>query len=193
MRNMSSLAETTPNTQLDLLLSKFEDLKSKRQETIRLNKLEVSKDLRQQELSYARSNNGSVGSTLDLRDDLSEKEKLMEYTIKECERWHEKQQRKANTGIQDQNKLAESSYYKEINAIEIDKDAYRLQKELQSEGASNVTSKSTKEEMSRLMKESKDRKFNKKKRERLDDDEDVGNYINEKNKQFNMKLNRQYQ
>ncbi|KAI5959864.1 uncharacterized protein KGF55_005096 [Candida pseudojiufengensis] len=187
--------ELPETTTLESLLSRFETLKSKRQETVRLNKLEVSQDIRLQKLNSLQSRGKSIDADQSTRNDLDEKDRLMEYTIEECEKWQEKQQRKANNGIQDQNKLAESSYYKEISAIKIDKEAYRLSKENEIKGISPNDSpiNDAKDEVSKLMKESKDRKFNKKKRGRDEADENVGNYINEKNRQFNMKLNRQYQ
>lgn len=113
----------------------------------------------------------------------------MEYTIAECEAWEERRQRSLNTGIQDQDKLAEASYYKEINGLKIDKEAYLRSKE--NDARMEKVDNKVKQEVSAMIKDSKDRKFNKK-RGRTDNNDDAGNYISEKNRQFNLKLNRQY-
>ncbi|CCG25046.1 hypothetical protein CORT_0G03700 [Candida orthopsilosis Co 90-125] len=182
------MAETmisTPTETLSSLLDKFAQLKQKRQEAIKLNKADVAQETRRQKLTSLQAKS-SHHHEADSRKSLSDSERVMEYTIEECEAWEERRQRKMNTGIQDQDKLAEASYYKEIKELKVDKEAY-----LNSKNDSDVANvdKDVKEEVSAMVKNSKDRKFNKK-RGRTDDE--AGNYISEKNRQFNLKLNRQY-
>ena len=188
------------------LLERFDRLKRKRQETIKLNKIDAAQDSRRRQLvTNSRAyqhlpNNNAYNSRADSKKDLTDSERAMEYTIEECEKWDKKQERKANHGIHDQVRLAESSYYKEIEKIPIDIEVYKAQKaELQNEShnAQQLSSaiqplKKVKEEVSQIVKTSKDRKYKKRARDRLSELQDVDGFINEKNKQFNMKLNRQY-
>ncbi|KAI5965076.1 hypothetical protein KGF57_000869 [Candida theae] len=183
---MPESTHTTSSESLATLLGKFTQLKSKRLETIRLNKADVAQETRRQKLATLQSKSTHHYEP-DSRKSLPQNERILEYTIEECEAWDEKQQRRLNTGIQDQDKLAEASYYKEINNIKVDKEAYL--KSCQSDHNSDIVDKKVKEEVSAIVKGSKDRKFNKK-RGRTDDE--AGNYISEKNRQFNLKLNRQY-
>ncbi|KAI5970137.1 hypothetical protein CANMA_000748 [Candida margitis] len=183
---MPETAVSASPQSLQSLLTKFAQLKSKRSESVKLNKAGVAQETRKQKLTSIQAKSQHRHET-DPRKSLSENERAMEYTIEECEAWEQRRQRRLNTGIKDQDKLAEASYYKEIKDLKVDKDAYsKLGKEDTDVG---TTDKKVKEEVSTKIKESKDRKFNKK-RGRTDDE--AGNYISEKNRQFNMKLNRQY-
>ncbi|CAK9442324.1 uncharacterized protein LODBEIA_P60670 [Lodderomyces beijingensis] len=190
------------------LLERFERLKAKRRETIKLNKIDVASELRRQKHSGTQADPGSNSDQHHPPDDkhgLSDAQRAMEYTIEECEKWAQRQKR-AKAGPLDFNKLAEASYYKEIANIKIDKAAYQLQKdgneaETSGENGSNGESadnynkptREAKRGLSLAVKESRDRKYNKKRRGRQDELQQVDAFINERNKQFNLKLNRQYQ
>ncbi|KAI3406583.2 hypothetical protein KGF56_000715 [Candida oxycetoniae] len=191
------------------LLAKFKELKCKRLETVKLNKLDVAQENRRQKISPQSKQQSSPQQSSQRQQHASDDiERAMEYTIEECEKWHEKQQKKAHHAIQNQTKLAEASYYKEISNMVIDKETYKAQRErlMKVEGNMDrndeettiittiaVPSEATKQEVSQIMKESRDRKYIKKKRRRQDELLNVDGFINEKNKQFNMKLNRQFQ
>ena len=178
----------TSTDTLPQLLDEFAKLKSKRLDALKLNKADVAQETRKQKLASIQSKS-SHNYEADPRKSLSERKRVMEYTIAECEAWEERRQRSLNTGIQDQDKLAEASYYKEINGLKIDKEAYLRSKE--NDARMEKVDNKVKQEVSAMIKDSKDRKFNKK-RGRTDKNDDAGNYISEKNRQFNLKLNRQY-
>lgn len=103
----------------------------------------------------------------------SEPRSHMDYTIEETENWHKKQR---VDGSENVDKLAELTYYKDILAIKVDLQAYKEGK------AADPT------ELSTILAANTERKT---KRKRHAKDADADSYINEKNKQFNMKLNRQ--
>ena len=103
----------------------------------------------------------------------SEPRSHMDYTIEETENWHKKQR---VDGSENVDKLAELTYYKDILAIKVDLQAYREGK------AADPT------ELTTILAANTERKT---KRKRHAKDADADSYINEKNKQFNMKLNRQ--
>ncbi|KAG5419540.1 hypothetical protein I9W82_003308 [Candida metapsilosis] len=178
-------SSTADSESLSSLLAKFDQLKSKRQDALRLNKADVAQETRRKKLASLQSKSNHYEA--DPRKSLSEHERVMEYTIEECDAWEDRRQRRMNTGIQDQDKLAEATYYKEINELKVDKEAYLKFK--RGEASEGYIDDNLRDEVSNMVNDSKDRKFNKK---RGRSDEDAGNFISEKNRQFNLKLNRQY-
>ncbi|RCK65451.1 Pre-mRNA-splicing factor SYF2 [Candida viswanathii] len=114
-------------------------------------------------------------------------------------KWHVKKQHDGSANFND---LAELTYYKNIDKLKIDKEAYKAQKEslIKKHGVDeeeltsvvdllNEPDAKTKVQVVSFLSEANDKRM---KRRRNDKDEqDVDSFINEKNKQFNMKLNRQ--
>ncbi|CAI5760232.1 unnamed protein product [Candida verbasci] len=192
-------------------LSRLEKLKAKRLEAKKLNQKALIEDQKRQKLLSIKSKKAEQeGLNGEFHDSKSEKQSrsVLDYTLEEVEKWNEKQLKitKNNNrdGLVNQDKLAELTYYKELKEFKIDKEAYEKQKlDLMNKynvneselkhivDLSNNPDAKTKDELSKLLSQFKENKTNKR-RYKTDDDLETGGYINEKNKQFNMKLNRQY-
>ncbi|RLV92884.1 Pre-mRNA-splicing factor SYF2 [Spathaspora sp. JA1] len=129
-----------------------------------------------------------------IEDPVDQRTKNLNYTLEECEKWEKKQKKRNEDGTKNMDALAASTYKKEIKGLKIDKEEYKKQKEENSTGkkivdAINfVPSEESKKGLANRLKESNERKMKKRRR----NEEDEGGFINEKNRQFNMKLNRQY-
>lgn len=99
--------------------------------------------------------------------------------------------------------MAEQAYNKELLNLKVDKETYDQQKnainknksgnQLQMSKILPVSSKPSAADTNRLVRNIEEANNRRMKRRRNKDDEnDVNSYINDKNKQFNLKLNRQY-
>jgi pre-mRNA-splicing factor SYF2 len=109
-------------------------------------------------------------------DATNKKQKHMNYTIKQCQEWNEKKMMKNSNKLNmstysNYNKLAELSYYKNLK-MTID------------DNKSNDTNPL--DILLNLVKTQNLRRLSKRRRNELSD-----SFINDKNKQFNMKLNRE--
>lgn len=196
-------------------LSRFQALKAKRQEAKKLNKREIFQDAKNQRMASIKARqeeinkqNQEAGDDRHTKqDEKDQSEKNLEYTIEETEKWQAKQKKKNNNhrdGTQNLDILAETTYIKEISDIKIDKEEYNRQKKSLMEkynvddesqlksivDVENKPSPQTMSEMVTKLAESNERKMKRKRNK--GDEKDVDSFINEKNKQFNMKLNRQY-
>lgn len=117
-----------------------------------------------------------------------ERARNWDYTIQEDAEWTRRSTKK-NSGSQNMNKLAELTYKKEIEDMKIDKEAYK-QARTDTTPSSNLAHHIDPEKAKYLAQKvaaDNDRRYNRRQSGR----EDGGNYINEKNRQFNMKLKRE--
>lgn len=164
--------------------AKLAMLKKKRIDASKENRKEVYKERRKMTTKLADADNET-----DLKDEKRpERARNWDYTIQEDAEWTKRTTNK-NSGSQNMNKLAELTYKKEIEEIKIDKDAYE-QSKTDITPNSKLTHHVDPEKAEFLAKKiaaDNDRRSNRRQNGR----EDGGNYINEKNRQFNMKLKRE--
>ena len=146
------------------ILERLERLKEERREAQKANKQEALRDAKK----------GLAG-----KNESDEPTSHLDYTIEETEKWDLKQsQRKGRRdGTANMDDLAELTYYKDIQGLKIDKEGYEKQK---------GGTPDAKTELVNILAANNERKTKRKRK-----DADVDSFINEKNRQFNMKLNRQ--
>lgn len=185
------MTDTNTFTKSDLLL-RLESLKAKRKEAQKLNRQELFQYSKSQRMASLKS-----------KKEKESNDKDMEYSDEKeqtnSKKWHIQ---KKQDGSGNFNDLAELTYYKKIDKLKVDKEAYKNQKELlmkkHNVGPDELSSivddlitpdEETKVDVVRFLSDANDKRM--KRRRNIKDDEDVDSFINEKNKQFNMKLNRQ--
>lgn len=197
-------------------LAKLQQLKRKKQESEKLNKQELFQDYKQQRLKsieYKKIEQKKLNAELDQEklDSIEkgedfERKQNWDWTIEDCEKWEKKTKQKGRSqksGFQNFNKMAEQAYNKELLNLKVDKETYDQQKnainknksgsQLQMSNILPVSTKPSAADTNRLVRnieEANNRRM--KRRRNKDDEDDVNSYINDKNKQFNLKLNRQY-
>ncbi|EER31244.1 predicted protein [Candida tropicalis MYA-3404] len=186
------MTDINPSIKSDIL-SRLESLKAKRKEAQKLNRQEL----------FQYTKNQRIASIKSKKEKEKESNHYNEYEDDNKEshskKWHIQ---KKSDGSANFNDLAESTYYKRIDKLKVDKESYKNQKELllnqQDSGkdksssivdVSNHPDAETKVEVVRFLSDINDKRM--KRRRNAKDEEVVDNFINEKNKQFNMKLNRQ--
>lgn len=203
-------------------LSRLQKLKQKKVDSERLNKQELFQDYKDQkqrsidiqkmekEKEKAIFENDKLLATE--RGEDFERKNNLKWSIKEWEGWEKKQKavksKQAKVGYNNFDQLAEQSYEKEILNLDISKDDYKEQKQalmkkydmseddyLKPNNISNFdfhdkTRESSKNSLSKSIKDANERRM--KRRRDNDEESDVSSYINDKNRQFNQKLNRQY-
>lgn len=126
-------------------------------------------------------------------DPVSERERNLNYSIDDCEKWDSKRTSHPNHkgGYLNMNKLADLSYKKEITELEVDSQEYDRQKALLHN--QDFAHRPTPEAIDSLVTGLESSNERRMKRKRTQKEENgVDSFINEKNKQFNLKLNRQY-
>lgn len=197
-------------------LAKLQQLKRKKQESENLNKQELFKDYKQQKLKYIeykkieqRKLNAELEheklNSIEKGEDFERKQNW-DWSIEDCEKWEKKIKQKGNnkSGFQNFSKMAEQAYNKELLNLKVDKEAYDQQRNAAEKNKSNsdqlqmpkilpLSSKPSAADTNRLVRnieEANNRRM--KRRRNKDDEDDVNSYINDKNRQFNLKLNRQY-
>jgi pre-mRNA-splicing factor SYF2 len=174
-------------------LDHFNKLKAQKLEAKKQNQKDLQHLAKQHRI--ASSHLGHDTQDKDSEKDISPdaiRQRHLNYTIKECEIWNEKLKTKSQNAsfstYQNFNKLAELSYKKDLSAIQVDQEEYETSRNLHGDliGShvpksgdvqalvANIESANTRRTTSRSTHES------------------TGSYVNEKNRQFNMKLNRQY-
>lgn len=130
----------------------------------------------------------------DKDDAITERERNLKYSIEECEKWDSKVKAKKSSGYHNYTELAHKSYNKEIEEMDVDKEEYERQKVRGESGDKFVSHKPKGSDVDALARGIEDSNARRMRMRRVKKDEnDVGSYINEKNKQFNLKLNRQYE
>ncbi|KAK6454324.1 Pre-mRNA-splicing factor SYF2 [Scheffersomyces xylosifermentans] len=188
-------------------LARLKALKQKKKESEILNKKEVIQDLKNQKLKsiQARKDEAKINSAEDGEEVYKPQETKgnREYTIEEAEKWEAKKKSigeyQQKRGYSNLNKLAELSYKKEIGNLEVDKESYEKDKKKQQQRAvqegANIPVFDTKHSASAvasLVNNIQESNVRRMKRRRNKDDDEVSGYINDKNRQFNKKLNREY-
>lgn len=117
-----------------------------------------------------------------------EPENSLDWSVAEWDAWDLKQRRKNKEGgYKNLSDLAHNTYKKEISRAKIDKEKYKSQ--ANSGSSSLFENRPEKEDIEGVSLALKDASERRQKRRRT---EDAGDYVTEKNRQFNMKLDRQY-
>mmetsp|Transcript_3118 Transcript_3118/g.3495 ORF Transcript_3118/g.3495 Transcript_3118/m.3495 type:complete len:232 (+) Transcript_3118:35-730(+) len=219
LRNKNSQDKGSENKQISVSdrLAKLQQLIRKKQESENLNKQELFKDYKQQKLKsieYKKIEQKKLNAELEHEklDSIEkgedfERKQNWDWSIEDCEKWEKKTKQKGNnkkSGFQNFSKMAEQAYNKELLNLKVDKEAYDQQKNAAEKNKSSsdqlqmpkilpFSSKPSAADTNRLVRnieEANNRRM--KRRRNKDDEDDVNSYINDKNKQFNLKLNRQY-
>lgn len=215
--NTSNQSPKNENTLVATRLLKLQELKKKKQESEKLNKQELFDDHKKQKLkslAYKNIEKNKMNAELEQErldsiekgEDFDRKQNWS-WTIEDCEKWENKKKRdnkNLRSGFQNFSGMAQQSYNKELQNLEVDKDEYERQKKalLQKHGVedprelkkvidlSNKPKSADKNRLVRNIEDANNRRM--KRRRNKDEEDDVNSYINDKNKQFNLKLNRQY-
>lgn len=126
-----------------------------------------------------------------------DRKRAWDWTVKETEEWKEKKERKkereGQSGVHDMSSTAQRAYEKDLAAFKPDLDTYEKEKETGLHQAPSFSHKPTPEALDRLVNGlTKGDKQRMKRRKQPGTDDQHATYISDKNKQFNEKLNRQY-
>lgn len=161
---------------MEELQQRLELLDQKRLQVKQLNKDYLRKYLQVRNQSSKKVKHHNVGDDDDNDDATNKKQKHMNYTIKQCQDWNEKMMMKNSNKLNkstysNYNKLAELSYYKNLKMTIDD---------------NNSNDTNPLDLLLNLVKIQNLRRLSKRRRNELGD-----SFINDKNKQFNMKLNRE--
>lgn len=208
--------ESSPDDKRSSRLSRLKRLKAKKAESERNNRKDLFDDYKKQKLQSInrkkieklKENAEEEVNKLDHeeRGEDYERQRNLDWSIKDWEEWEKKtgKQRPRQVGFDNWSQLAASSYEKEISKLQVDKDDYNEKKQVlmrkynitEPKDVRNIIDLKSEVKSSDIDKlvqninETNDRRM--KRRRDHDSEHDVSSYINEKNKQFNMKLNRQY-
>lgn len=169
----------------------FSDTQRQKQRSLALKKLQKEKE--RQDLGEA---------PVSEQKDVSEREQLMTWTLEDWDRWNAKQGSKNRLHPEngDFNKLAELSYKKELREALVDKVSYEKQKQeiMLKHNLSNAQDlrlvmelehQPNKDKLEAMVEGLTDANRRRMKRKRTAGAD--GSYINEKNRQFNEKLERE--
>lgn len=194
-------------------LARLKELRQKKKESEQENRKELIKFKKEQRLKSHEHkehekqlllNDGDDGADTEERGDDYETKRHLTWTLEECENYDKKQQllkkRKVGPGTHSEGQIAAQTYLKEIEEVGVDKDAYAQSKNSANAGPVNVLDKidqvgkaDSKADVAKLQKHIIDNNTRKmSKRQSRRDEESQGSYISHKNKDFNLKLNRQY-
>ncbi|KAH3669531.1 hypothetical protein WICMUC_004953 [Wickerhamomyces mucosus] len=187
-------------------MAKLKQLQRRKTDSAKLNRQELFKE--QKNKQNENKVRKSVDDELQLKEEYTEESQRLknwDYTLEENEKWEAKQELKNsnidNAGFRNYSQLAEQSYRREIEELNIDKEAYlkgKLKRLKQKDALdrdqddeiddyNNKPSKAAIDQLIANLKGSDGRKMKRRKNY-----EDTSSYINDKNKQFNEKLNRHY-
>lgn len=122
-------------------------------------------------------------------DEISKRLKEMNYSIEEIERWDLKMALKQK-GFQNFEQLAENAFYKTSSKTEVDQELYE---KAESNEEMDYESQIPKSRVTEVVSDYKDLKSRKMRNlERKRKSKATSSYINDKNRQFNEKLDRHY-
>ncbi|KAG5355011.1 Pre-mRNA-splicing factor SYF2 [Yarrowia sp. B02] len=126
-----------------------------------------------------------------------DRKRAWDWTVKETEEWKEKKERKrereSQSGVHDMASTAQRAYEKDLAAFKPDLETYEKDKETGLHQTPSFSHKPTPEALDRLVNGlTKGDKQRMKRRKQAGADDQHATYISDKNKQFNEKLNRQY-
>lgn len=189
---------------------RLEQLKLKRKEALKANENHIKEERsnqRQRSIGIKKqSDDQSKDQLVDQSEEsspITEKDRILNYTVEQTDKWHDQQKTKKKTS-ENFNELAALTYDKEVENITIDKVKYNQEKQkmvnkyqgpdLQKLDTTlnllqNSTDKESSKQLANSIKQLDQERYQRKRTRR---DEDGANYINDKNKQFNKKLDRQY-
>lgn len=190
-------------------LEKLKSLKNLKQKAIRLNREERQDDVKKQRAKTyewkmkSKETQGGIDDLDKKDDDILDKKENWEYTLEECSNWDRKQkskQRNKYDEYQNQDKLAEFSYKREVDNLKIDKDEYLRQKGKEKEAVLDgqkeqpllIAPQTDIKARNKLAERIRQNNSLSVKRRKTDELDMNGEYINHKNKQFNLKLDRDY-
>lgn len=166
------------------LQERLAQLKKKRLQATKENRQEVYKERRKKQVKVVTNDDDDTTSD----DKYDERARNWDYTIEEDARWVDRATPKS-LGAQNMNKLAELTYNRETAELSVDKESYEQSK------ANSATEDSSAHyvdpEKARMLAEKVAADTKRRHAKRKNHREDAGSYINEKNRQFNMKLQRE--
>lgn len=194
---------------MSALSSRLEALRKKKLESKQENKKDLYKDIQNQRVRSLnlKRNNDEEAIHEAVSNDKGEdaRQRNLSYTLEECEDWEskkkEKREAKSRSSTLNYSDLAEQLYLKEVLKMDVDKvDFNKLT--LKPNSKVNLTAttgnysihKPSKDKINALSKEIQDtqRKAQERREKNINSGNNSTSFINEKNKQFNMKLDRQY-
>lgn len=161
-------------------------LRKKKQVAQALNYKDLLEDQKRQKIRSAEYKQKLKESN---DEDVPDEEALdkLEWSVEQWEAWEVKQRKKnIKGGYRNLSDLAHSTYQKEISKYKVDKEKYKRQRD-QEFLFSNRPAGEDIEGVAQALKEASERR-----QKRRKGDELTGAYITEKNRQFNMKLDREY-
>ncbi|CCE72868.1 Piso0_000469 [Millerozyma farinosa CBS 7064] len=194
-------------------LARLKELRQKKKESEQENRKELIKFKKEQRLKSHEHkehdkklllDEGHDDAAAEERGDDYEAKRHLTWTLEECENYDKKQhlskKRKVGPGAHSEGQIAAQTYSREIEEVGVDKDAYTRSKHSVDTGPVNVLDRidqvgkgDSKADVAKLQKHIIDNKTRKmRKRRSRRDDESQGSYISHKNKDFNLKLKRQY-
>ncbi|RDW39341.1 Pre-mRNA-splicing factor SYF2 [Yarrowia lipolytica] len=126
-----------------------------------------------------------------------DRKRAWDWTVKETEEWKEKKERKrereSQSGVHDMSSTAQRAYEKDLASFKPDLETYEKENETGLHHTPSFNHKPTPEALDRLVNGlTKGDKQRMKRRKQAGADDQHATYISDKNKQFNEKLNRQY-
>lgn len=126
-----------------------------------------------------------------------ERKRAWDWTIEEGEKWDAKLAERANNhagkAYKDFSSAAERAYLNDRKHFKADLEKYQKNKASGGEQEVDFSSRPSKESIDKLVSHLKKGDENKTKKKRGKSDDNDVNYINDKNKRFNEKLNRHYE
>lgn len=194
-------------------LARLNELRQKKKQSEQENRKELIKFKKEQRLKSHQHKEHEKQILLNEGDDVGAKEEIradyeskrhLAWTLEECENYDKRQQllkkRKVGPGAHSEGQIAAQTYQKEIEEVGVDKDAYAQSKNSVDAGLVSIVDKidhigkgDSKADISKLQKhiiDSNTRRMSKRRTRRHE--ESQGSYISHKNKDFNLKLSRQY-
>lgn len=188
--------------------AKLESLRQKKQQAAAANRKALSDDAKKQRIDLVQAKRAQKEedkfedeSIIEPTPEEEQRKKNMKYTIRQCEEW-EKSRPKAQKAGSNFVELAQQAYKKNIQSIEIDKKLYEQQMRLLNEKY-HIERLDDAERLNVLLEQKPadvDKQLlvnmvaearTKKRRRNREEEAGVDSYISEKNRQFNMKLNRE--
>lgn len=185
---------------------RLEQLKLKRKEALKANESHIKEERsnqRQRSIGLKRHSDDQSDDQSQETAPITEKDRILNYTVEQTDKWHDQQKTKKKTS-ENFSELAALTYDKEVDNLNIDKVKYNQEKQkvidkyqVLDPGKLNTTleliqnspDKAASKELANSIRQLDQERYH---RKRTRHDEDGANYINDKNKQFNKKLDRQY-
>lgn len=173
----------------NLKLDRIRQLKEARTAAFKDNTKEIATEKRIKRLQQVKNRNDQVIKPTDYNDTSDDKTKLLNYSIEQTDKWNEKLEKKRKgKGFENYNQVAAQTYNKEIMELPVDKKSYLQQKQSEVLDLNHTPSKEASDQLNKSLKENDARKMKKRRK----NNESTDAYINQRNRDFNQKLERQY-